>query len=185
MKRSILAILCCAACCASAAQTVYKCTVNGTTTYSQQPCAKDSRAMKQTTYDSSAPIHSSGSAMSAGSTEDQRAALSKGVAMSQAGIDESSCIIAAENSIYGPSNNRIAELRSRRAGLEAKAATANNNLAGATYESGLRSEMGSIDTAISTEQASAAAQASAARAQCADQRKRQEDAINKPAAAQH
>ncbi|MCB1934147.1 MAG: DUF4124 domain-containing protein [Candidatus Accumulibacter sp.] len=152
------------------AQKVYKCTAaNGTTEFSQRPCSDDPDKVQ--TVDTSRSLKTG----SGGSVADQSdfASMNEVRRRCQVRLDNIS-------SRYAGQRRRIAD---EIAALESRVARTNNNLAGATLESGLRqqiaglaAERGSLSTAESQEM-------QAAREQCAAEELAEQERIDRDKAA--
>lgn len=146
-------------------QSVFRCkSADGTWVFAQSPCADDAEEIQVRVV--KPPDEQLEEAARLGAQATQRSRIA---------AEEEQCVRRAEGAIYGPANARIADLERRAAVIRATQARVNNNLAGATYDSGLRQELGAIQQAISSERASASAAASSERMRCADQRRRRED----------
>lgn len=134
-------------------QSVYKCVdARGTTVFSQRPCADDPARVE--TVDTSRALKTG----SGGSVAEQ----SEFAQMNQVRrrCDER---IRAASSRYGGQFSRIER---EIAGLEARLAAASNNLAGATYESGLRGQMTGLLAERGTLKAAEAQELAGVREQC-------------------
>lgn len=151
---------------------VYKCAgPGGSTVYSQAPCGANAQEVQ---VRNSAPPTNDGS-------DRNRAAVAQSVALSSAGIAERNCIQRAESDILGPSNRRIGDYQRQISSLNSQMARANNNLAGATWQTGLRNQIASLQQSIATERASADAQLLTARQNCGAIRRAREEEIRRPA----
>lgn len=150
---------------------VYKCTVNGGTVYSQTPCGSDAVPVK---------VHAAPKVRT--DTTAPRAAASGSVDVSDAAIAERICLQNSEGPIYRASNSRVSQYESQIGTLNRQISLANNNLAGATYESGLRTQIAAIQQSIASERASADTLAANARQSCMSRRTQQEAEIRERAA---
>lgn len=148
---------------------VYKCNGPNGTVYSQQPCSPNAAPVS---------VRYTRAATAVDGAADPRDAIAKSTAKSDIGIRERNCLASANSRIYGQSNARVAEYRNQISNLNRSVASANNNLAGATYEAGLRQQISSLNQSIASERASADAQMTAARTQCASERQEAERAID-------
>lgn len=147
------------------AQTAYRCTgPDGTPIFSQNPCADDAEEIQIKVV---APPQ--GELDAAGERARDLAAR---VTLEN---DEAACVRRAEDRAYRPLNSRVSQLQRRIADLEAQIARRANNLAGATWEAGMREEIASLHQAIATERSTASGLAASYRAQCAEDRRRRED----------
>lgn len=91
------------------------------------------------------------------------------LAITSAARQEQNCL-GQIDAVWTSANRRIKDSETRIAALDRRAAQARNNLAGATWEAGMREEIAGLHQAIATERATATAQASDIRRQCTDQR---------------
>lgn len=170
MKRMFL-IACLMIVAPCAMSQVYKCKgSNGETLYSQNPCTRDSkpheiRGTKAATLTEAELIN--------------RQSVFKSTDLTDAGIAERNCIGSARSRIYGASDSRVAGYERQIQALNLQASRARNNLAGATYDAGIRNQIGSLQQSISTERSSADAQMSSATQRCTDARVRQDEAIER------
>ncbi|WP_127564075.1 DUF4124 domain-containing protein [Stenotrophomonas indicatrix] len=153
----------------SAAGQVYKCKGGaGETVYSQEPCSPKSEPMKLRSNRASA--ESAGEAAN-------RAAVYQTTELADAGIAERNCLSGEQGRIYGPVNARSQEVSRQIANLNRQLATVKNNLAGATYASGLRSQIASLQQAQSAERIAADSQMAVARQRCGTERGERERAV--------
>jgi len=139
---------------------VYKCATSAGTVYSQQPCgatAVEVKAPRAPRVDPDALAR-------------QHAAVFQSVDVNNASYAEQSCVRAAENSVLGPANQRIAGYRQQIAALQRDMGRANNNVAGATWVTGLRTQIAGIEQAIATERTAAASRMDGERNRCAEQK---------------
>ena len=148
---------------------VYRCKGPSGTVYSQQPCSADAAPVAVRGTRAATPVEGGG---------DARDAIARSTAMSDAGIRERSCLSAASDRIYGPSNDRVADYQRQISGLNSQLSRTNNNLAGATAASGIREQIAGLNQAIATERVSADSQMGSARAQCAADRREAEQAVS-------
>ena len=149
---------------AAATAQVYRCKgASGETVFSQAPCGGDAQEVKvrasraATAVDGEAPRAVAGPDLSDGP------------------IAERVCLQNREAPIIRSSNQRLADYQRQISGLNSRIAQANNNLAGATWEAGLRSEIAGLQQAAASERASQATQLAGVRTQCAEERRRVED----------
>lgn len=143
------------------AQTVYKCKdANGAPIFTQQPCSADPAKFEVMQIKGIGQADESAAAAA-------RASEEEGVA-SRA---ESRCINDRLTPIIDQSNQRIRDYDGRIAALENRILYAKNNLAGATWESGMREEIAALRTSISSERISADGLAASARKSCTDERR--------------
>lgn len=155
--------------CAAATAQVYKCKgTNGETVYSQNPCAKDSKPHEVRTGRAATPT--SGEAAN-------KQAVFKSTDISDAGIAERNCLTSARSRIYSPSDQRIAGYERQVQALNRDAALARNNLAGATYDAGIRNQIAGLQQSITAERVSADSQMASATQQCAETKRKQVEAI--------
>lgn len=146
---------------------VFKCKgANGATVFSEKPCGADAQEVKLRAD----PVQAATTPESAAQAREAEAST---VARNTIGIQARKCRDAANYSVTSVSNSRIAGYRQRIAALEARIATRANNLAGATWESGMRQEIAALQQSISTEQASADQLLSAEIARCDQEEQRQ------------
>lgn len=138
------------------AQTVYKCVAtDGTPTFSQRPCSADPA---QVTTIEVMPVGRADATAVARAAELSRT--------QHLDAERRACIARATEGHLQNSDDRIRNHRRRIADLEAQARRARNNLAGATWEAGLRQEMSALTAAISDEHSTRAAIIAAAQARC-------------------
>lgn len=154
-----------------AAAQVYKCKgANGEAVYSQQACGSQAEEMK--VRSSKVPTANAGEAAT-------RAAVYRSTDLSDAAIAERNCLSSANSSIYQPVNSRISGYQRQIGELNAAAARARNNLAGATYEAGIRTQLAGLQQTIASERQAADASMNLARQRCADDRRERQAAIEK------
>lgn len=173
MKRSsaILVLVALAGCGPAAAQ-VYKCPgPDGKPQYTDKPCGDDPAKNAVKLHVPPPPTD--------GAYERNANYLSDSTSRRNLQLREDACLSAEMDRINRSSATRIRELQARIAILERRSAAANNNLAGATYESGLREELAGLHGAISTERSSAAQQETAARDRCRAERERKEAELDR------
>jgi hypothetical protein len=157
------------------AQTVYKCKdKNGAPIFSQQPCASD--PAKVETLEVKGIGKADPEAARAQKDSEDASFVSRSIDRK-----ERECVENRVRPIQSSSNARVSGYQQRIDGLQIQTTRAKNNLAGATWESGIRSEIAALQTSISTERASADRLVSDAVAACAEERKRSEDRANLPA----
>lgn len=155
----------------SAAAQVFKCKgPSGEVVYSQNACGAGAEEVR---VRASRPA-----TRSAGETAN-RDAVFRSTDISDASIAERNCVNSARSGIVGPVDARIANYQRQIAQLNRQVAQASNNLAGATYESGLRGQISSLQQSITTERMAAESNMSAARQRCGDERRSREAAIEK------
>ncbi len=140
---------------------------SGETVYSQAPCSADAAPMKLRS--NRAATESSGEAAN-------RAAVYQTTELADAGIAERNCLSSEQSRIYGPVNARGQDVSRQIAALNRELATARNNLAGATYASGIRSQIASLQQAQTADRISADSQMAEARKRCGDARAERERA---------
>lgn len=148
-------------------QTVYKCTVNGQTAYQQQPCADNARSEQL-------QFRQSGDTTQTNNDAYQK--LSRNVKLTDIANDADECMTTARSRVWGQANRRIARLDAQIQRLRYNIQRANNNAAGASWESGLRSEIAGLEQAIATERTSADGLVMEAEQRCLDQRDQRTDA---------
>ncbi|MFO1493316.1 MAG: DUF4124 domain-containing protein [Lysobacterales bacterium] len=145
-------------------QKVYKCTdEGGTVVFSQRPCADDPKQME--TVDTSRALRtgSGGSVAEQGEFADLNA-------VRRACAERMNAI----TSRYDGQRRRItADI----AALERQAATANNNLAGATYDSGIRQQIAGLTSERGALQQAEATERTAERERCASEVESTEERI--------
>ena len=139
---------------APAAQTVYKCKQGDITVFSPQPCGKDAKEV-----DTSAALRTG--------TADNKA-----LEQISASVKDSNCRRDAARYTVGAADDRIVAMQRERRALEVELSKANNNLAGATYESGIRTQIAQLQATMSKERSDANSAYRAALAECDKQRDR-------------
>ncbi|NYZ63006.1 DUF4124 domain-containing protein [Luteimonas deserti] len=150
---------------------VYKCVrANGATEYAQTPCGENAREVE---------VRSPPTTSAEDGSSRNRQAIAQSTALSSAGIAERNCVQRAEADILGPSNRRAAAYQQQINALNAQLARADNDLAGATSQSGIRSQIAGIQQAMATDRSSANAQVVVARQECATARRTREDEIRR------
>lgn len=165
MKRTILFLVMLPA--MSDAQTVFKCTSNGQTAYQQQPCADNARA-------EALQFRQSGDTTQTHNDAYQK--LSRNVKLTDIANDADECMTAARSRVWGKADRRISRLSAQIQRLRLNILYANNNAAGASWESGLRSEIAGLEQAIATERTSADGLVMEAEQRCIEQRDQRTDA---------
>lgn len=169
MKGLVLAI-CLSTAWAPAIAQVYKCPqAGGGYAYQQDPCTKGTEVKVR---------GAKGATLTEGELA-SRQQVFKSTDMTEAGMKESRCLSAANENIYRPVNERAAGYQRQMGVLNQQLAGARNNLAGATYASGIRTQIASLQQSIASERSSADASMAAARQRCADQRRQDEQTIEK------
>ncbi len=157
--------------CSPATAQVYKCKgASGEAVYSQRPCGP--QAQELTVRATKAASVSAGEAAN-------RSTVFRSTDLSDASIAERNCVASSRSSIYSPVDSRISGYQRQIAELNAAASLAKNNLAGATYESGIRTQLAALQQSISSERQAADASMSQARQRCADERRDKQAAIEK------
>lgn len=147
-------------CSSTAAQTVYKCVdANGAPGFSQRPC--DADPARVTTM-SIKPVGREDPAATARVADLSRVQLLNAA--------QRECVERGATGHVDSSNARIRGHEQRIAQLEARASRARNNLAGATWESGMRQEIAALRTAISDEHHSRASLVASVQGRCAQER---------------
>ncbi len=150
---------------------VYKCKgPGGETVYSQQPCSPQAEAVNVRT--------NKAASTTAGEAENRKAVF-RSTDLSDAAIAERNCLASARSSIYPQLDSRLSEYQRQMARLNADAALARNNLAGATYQAGIRSQYAGLQQTIVSERQAADASMSRERQRCADERRERQAAIEK------
>ena len=150
---------------------VYKCKgPGGVTVYSQNACGSDSKELN---------VRGTRAATTTAAEEANRQTVYKSTDLSEAGIKERNCLAAADDRIYAPMRSRVSGYERQIGALNQELATANNNLAGATYATGIRGQIASLNQSIATERSNADTQMSNSRQQCAEARRREEEAIQR------
>ncbi|KAA9003500.1 DUF4124 domain-containing protein [Stenotrophomonas cyclobalanopsidis] len=147
---------------------VFKCKgASGETVYSQDPCSAGAAPMRLRS--NRASTESAGEAAN-------RAAVYQTTELADAGIAERNCLSSEQSRIYGPVNVRGQDVSRQIAALNRDLAKASNNLAGATYEAGIRSQIASLHQSQTADRTSADTQMAEARRRCADARSERERA---------
>lgn len=168
MKRILLLAMIVAAIPHAGAQ-VYKCKgPAGETVYTETPCTPSAEPMR---------LRSTRASTITEGESANREAVFRSTETNDARIAETQCNAAAAESIQRPSDQRIAGYERQIRLLNAQAAQANNNLAGATYHAGLQTQISGLQQSIATERSSANSQMTAARTRCASARTAREEAI--------
>jgi len=150
--RSVLLLLLMILAASSPSQSVYKCMQGGTTVFSQKPCADDPAKME--TVDTSRSLRTG--------TGGSIAELGEMAAISDLRL-KCSQHIGAVATRY---RNQYGTIAAQISGLERTIARANNNLAGATMESGLRQQIAGLVTERGTLRAAESAESTAERERC-------------------
>lgn len=169
--KKLCVLLCLAAVAAPASAQVYKCAgPGGVTVYSQNPCGAGSKEVT---------VRGTRAATPTAGEESNRQSVFKSTDLADAGIKERNCVASASERIYSPMESRVAGYERQIGALNQEIAQARNNLAGATYSTGIRNQIGALNQSIATERTNADSQMTAARQQCAEARQRDEEAIQK------
>lgn len=137
MKRHLLMLAPLAFAMPAIAGEVYKCQKGETIVFSEVPCAPNAEKV-----DTSRSLRTG----SGGEEAVQQISDS---------VEDARCRRDAESRTTGASASRIAGLQQEKDALELRTRYARNNLAGATWESGLRQQIGAIETSIQQERSSA------------------------------
>lgn len=146
-------------------QKVYKCTdERGTTVFSQRPCSAD--PSKVSTVDTSSALKTG----TGGSVAEQ----GEFAAMNE--VDRR-CRVRLDN-IAGTYAGRRQRIANEIAALEARARRANNNLAGATLESGIRQQIAGLAGERGTLASAEAQEMQAAREECRIQKEAEQTRID-------
>lgn len=149
---------------AAGAQEVFKCKgADGSVTFSQHPCGDGAEAVQIRTYEPSAEERA------------RAAARARPSALSLDG-DLRICLDRAQR-VAAPVFRQIEANWARIRQLEHRSRQAANNLAGATWEAGLRQEIASLHQANATLQTSADEQVRQAENACYQERERQARAL--------
>lgn len=152
---------------------VYKCTrADGSTEYAQTPCGANAKEVE---------VRAGPTASTDDGSDRNRQAIAQSNALSSAAVAERNCVQRAEGDILGPSNRRAAEYQQQINALNAQLAGAGTNLAGATSQAGIRSQITGLQQSMAADRSSADAQVIAARQNCATIRRAREDEIRRPA----
>ena len=170
MRAILLIFLACST--ASHAQTVFKCAAaGGRTVYQQTPCADEASTLE------ARPIREQSASTQPGGAPDARTAMARNVELSRSEDELSRCLGSARVRAYSGADARTADLQAQKRELLNRTRFANNNMAGASWEAGLRSQIAGIDAAIATERSAADALFSQQRQQCLEEnRQRRADA---------
>ncbi len=154
---------------------VYRCTgSNGETVYAQNPCGAGAKEVN---------VRSNRGATRSSAEVATRTAVFRSTDLSDASIAERNCVASARASIFGPVDSRIAGYQRQVGELNQQLAAPRDNLANATYESGVRTQLASLQQSISMERQTAESSLTQARERCADQRRDREAAIERKYAA--
>ncbi|WP_313243118.1 DUF4124 domain-containing protein [Stenotrophomonas sp.] len=150
---------------------VYKCKgAAGEAVYSQNPCGGSAEEVK---------VRTSRAATRTAGEVANRDAVFRSTDLTDIAIAERNCIASASSSIYGPVNARAADYQRQISALSREAATAKNNLAGATYQAAVRSQISGIQGSMSAERQTADSNMTSARQRCADERRSKEEGVKK------
>ena len=147
----------------SAAQKIYKCITPQSTVYSQLPCSSSGDQTELVIKQAPPPRR----------TEAEIAnmeAMQRNSAVATAAHHEQACRRAASDTAWRPANAAIARHEAQIRTHEAEMARARNNLAGATYQTGIREQISTLNQLITTERGNALARESEGQARCAEQR---------------
>lgn len=154
---------------APAAGQVYKCKgPGGETVYAQNPCSSSAEQVK---------LRSTRPATRSDAELANREAVFRSTDMTDIAISERNCLSSANSSIFGPVNSRAADYQRQIAALRSEAATAKNNLAGATFQAGIRNQIAALQSTLSAERLGADSAMAASRQRCADERRSKEAAV--------
>jgi hypothetical protein len=142
----LFAVLACAT--AHAEKKIYACKdAAGNAIFSPDPCGKDAKELH---VDAGAPPTqvvvdpAAKKASAAAAPADALRDISDSVA-------DSTCRRDAQNALYYPSDGNLLDLERRKGNIIQQAGYANNNLAGAVWEQGLRKQIGDMEIAIQQE----------------------------------
>lgn len=164
--RSLAIVACLVAFSPATAQTVYRCTdSNGNPVFSQTPCSPAAEEHRIRVIEPSAA---------------EKAAAADRLARTPSSSlegDERVCLLRAERAAYAVPNRQLREHERRLSILEARTRYAANNLAGATYEAGLREEKAGIHQAMAAIRSAADQAYYAAAQRCHEERARREAAL--------
>ncbi|MEG2805043.1 DUF4124 domain-containing protein [Stenotrophomonas sp.] len=150
---------------------VYKCTgKNGETVYAQNPCGAGAKEVQ---------LGSTRAATRSSSEVATRQAVFRSTDLSDAAIAERNCTASARSNIYGPVDGRIAGYQRQVDALNQQLSAPRENLANATYDSGIRAQVASLQQSISAERQTAETSLNSSRQRCADQRREREAAIER------
>lgn len=154
------------------AQTIYRCKdAHGSTIYSQMPCTSDGKGQEEIELKNE---------KSAERTPEESARvedLQRRGAMVSIASREAACIRNGIDNVWRPVNARIRQHEGQISQLEADTRRARNNLAGATWEAGLREQISGLHQMIALERQTASSQEIEVRRRCAEQRKAEEEAL--------
>ena len=131
------------------AHAVYKCQVNGTTTYQAQPCSGSSKPGQQMNIRSGSPAGTQSDAKPEIQSGAQKSPSSSAGAEKQA-VEQMTRDRQIREANYEVENlerriaNRSEQMTREMDALRAQKARANNNLAGATWEQSLSTEMQAV-----------------------------------------
>lgn len=156
---------------AVAAGQVYKCKgASGETVYTSEPCTPSAEPMRLRS--------TRASTLTAGELSNRQAVF-RSTDLQDARTGEQQCVASAGEAISRPGNERIAALEGQIRQLNAQAAMARNNLAGATLYAGIQTQISGLQGSISSERGRMAEQLGAARDRCAAARQQREEQIEK------
>ncbi|WP_448130692.1 DUF4124 domain-containing protein [Stenotrophomonas rhizophila] len=169
MWRVFIALLAVGLASAPAAGQVYKCKgPGGETVYAQNPCGGSAEQVK---------LRSNRPATRSDAELANREAVFRSTDMTDIAIAERNCLSSANSSIFGPVNSRAAGYQRQITALHGEAATAKNNLAGATFQAGIRSQIAALQSTVSAERQGADSAMAISRQRCADERRSKEAAV--------
>ncbi len=147
----------------SAAQKIYKCITPQATVYSQLPCSSSGDQTELVIKQAPPPQR----------TEAEIAnmeAIQRNANVASAAYREQLCRRGASDNAWRPANAAIARHEAQIRTHEAEIARARNNLAGATFQAGIREQISTLNQLITTERGNALARESEGQARCAEQR---------------
>ena len=154
----------------STAQKMYRCkSAGGATIYSQMPCAGDGKDQQEIEVKATRASERTPEEVAAMET------MQHNRTMGNIANQEATCIRARADNIWRGANARIQQHEQQITKLEADTRRARNNLAGATWEAGLREQISGINQLIAMERQTASTQEIEARRECAAQRKAAEE----------
>lgn len=169
MKGKVVMAMMLLGCFPLASAQVYKCKgASGETVYSQNPCAAGAEPMK---------LRSSRSSTETAGEASNRAAVYQNTELADAGIAERNCVQGERSRIYGPLESRSQQIGRQIAELNRQMAAPSNNLAGATRDSGIRTQIASLQQSLSAERMAADTQMASARERCASTRRERERSV--------
>lgn len=145
-------------------QTIYKCkSATGSNIYSQEPCGKHGDKVTLAPVRKLSPMQQS-------RVDAQNTKYAEQDKAQQLNRRQEQCVRNMTSGQLSGSDERIYRYRKQIRGLQATVRRASNNLAGATWESGLREQISGLNQSISSEQATQAHALSNARSVCNTQR---------------